>query len=511
MKRLLPLLFLLFCWATYAFGQNFSHIRTGGFDYAYDALYEDVGGDYTEAEWVATHHDVVIGLGDWDHWRTPEALYDAMMAANPNLKLYGYVAYNTMLEDMDDWMRTWIDENSGTSENLYYHYSGDTIVHLRSGSTLAVKGWGEGTASSVTEARVPSCWWNGAYPNICPTSSDFRNAFNAYCAYVITVNAGEGKYTNGVLLDTYEGTIDDYYDIHLENTNEMIALSKDTEELANAQATADIIAHKNELEAYLTTISGASCDVFPNGADIDNIYLWYPELYTDALSSVSSYNELCIEYLISSGYNAISRITRMKQLYDDMDAGYTFFVNSQTTYEDDLTFDYVQFILGTHYLVNHPNGIFSYHRGSASYYGHRDGTIRTTHWHKNIEYDIGSAQTRSETDYWGDTGTSRFYTLYDGGDSYKVLARDYENALIMCRFNQTGGWANVGGSTKYFKIPNTGKMAIGTSQGSVTVGSGKTHSRGGYQRLLSDNTLGDPITGVTLGGANGVILIRFGE
>jgi len=457
---------------------NFTHIQTGGYDYAYDTIQNSPN----EAAWLATHHDIIIGLGDWQTGRMPETLYDTMKRANPNARFYQYIAYNTMLPNMSTEMEAWCQANGRNAEELYYHYYNDTQVRLRNNQLVTFRGYGGGSAQTLKDARVPATWWSGQYPNINPTSQTFREAFKAYAANVITVNKANNKYCDGVLLDTFEGTVDTYFDIHLENTIELRNLGVTESAAARRRVTTDLLASKNDLEAYLSQYAGKTIRVIPNAADVDNVYQWFPDVYKNALAS--PYDELSIEFLITSGYTSLARIPRLKQVYDDMAAGFFFFINSQTNYEQNVPFNFTQFILAVHYLINHPNGCFSYHLGSASYYGGRDGTLQNTHWHKNIEYDLGKPTIRSQPDYWGEQNTDRFFVFADGGSQYKILGREYERALVLAKFGNVGGWANIGINPTTHELP------------------------GDFRRLLADNSLGPVIRQVTLGFAEGAILIK---
>jgi hypothetical protein len=475
---------------------NFSHINTGGFDYDIAC----VEASQNERTWLATHHDMIVGLGDYTTWILPETDYNALKNINPDLIFVQYIPYNTMLPAMVTWMENWCTSNSRDPELLYYHYYYDTTVRLRNGATKTVLGYGGGTAETLSESRAVSSWWAGIYPNVCPTSQTFRDAFNAYAAAVVTVNASANKYCDGVFLDTFQGTVDDYYIMYLQNTIEMIALGKTNRASAEIQASADLVTALKYLKQYLTSYAGKTMMVIPNAGDISYTYHWMPSVFHDALTtSPPIYTEMGVEYLIASGFNSYERIQYLKKTYDDMDAGFTFFINSQTNFATGVPFGFIQFILASHYLINHTNGYFSYHRGNANTYAaftedglhpysvdYPSASHQYSHWHKNIEYDIGSPVVRSENDYWGSSGTDRFFVFASEGTAYnstKVLGRKYENALVLAKFGSVGGWDNIGINPITYAL------------------------NGNYQRLLADNTLGDVITEITLGYGEGAILI----
>ncbi|MDA8087012.1 MAG: hypothetical protein M0Z75_09975, partial [Nitrospiraceae bacterium] len=84
MKKLILLLGLtinlLLCGVSGAF--NYSYTRTGGFDYQ--------GGLSTPTlQWLATHHDVIIGNPD----ASTVAGYTTLKQSNPNVLLISYQPY----------------------------------------------------------------------------------------------------------------------------------------------------------------------------------------------------------------------------------------------------------------------------------------------------------------------------------------------------------------------------------------------------------------------------------
>lgn len=73
-------------------GSLFTSFRTAGYDYIYDMT-------DSEIEWLATHHDMIIG-GEI----RKERVYDGYKAANPNVKVMGYIS---MYTDVEEWMEQW--------------------------------------------------------------------------------------------------------------------------------------------------------------------------------------------------------------------------------------------------------------------------------------------------------------------------------------------------------------------------------------------------------------------
>ena len=102
-----------------------------------------------------------------------------------------------------------------------------------------------------------------------------------------------------------------------------------------------------------------------------------------------------------------------------------------------------------------------------------------------MEIDIGTPGVRNEPDYWGETGTDRFYDFDPGRQNgHIILAREFTRALVLARFGPTGGFANIG-------------------QGATSIDLGGT-----YYRLQADNTTGPAISSIVLGQSEGAILLK---
>ncbi len=488
MLRALALLLTLLGAGTSIHAGNLPHVRTGGFDYDEQALLNST----TEATWLAKHHDVIIGAqrhgSDTRFDKMQVTTYDRLKAGNPGVTLLGYIPYQTVMSWMSSWMESYATSQGLNPEDLYCHYQVDTTVRLRNGQYKTIPGYPNGSASTRMASRVVSSWWSGSLPNICPTSSTFRTVYTELVKEAVTIDRAARKYLDGLLLDTFEGSVDETWDLKFENTVELRNLGISTGDPARRRVGDDMVSLRNQLQTAVQTLIGRTAYVMPNGADIDNFYQWYTDVYSSRYST--SYNKFITEYLITPTFSGIGRIQRLKQVYDDLtntSRPITYFLNSETAKNSGVPQAFTQFILATHYLVNHQNAIFSYHKGSASFYGTESGSFQNTHWHKNIEVDIGTPVSRSGADYWGATGTNRFYVFADGGNSYKLLAREYSKALVLAKFGSSGGWS-----------------AIGTNR--------TTHQLGGsYRQVNADNSLGPVITSITLGWGEGALLMKEGS
>ncbi len=462
---------VLFTVTVNAQNQNFPHIKTFGYDYV------PLNNRLDEATWLAQHHDWIIGGGgDWD-----ASLYNTVKSANPHTKIMPYLAYHSISPDQMTWLENWCSNNGFDPESIYYHYHTDTEVRILDGSYISVPGFGNGSAATLAEARA-RVRWNGGWVGINPSSTAFRRAFEALALDRLAITGLTNTYADGLFLDTFDGIANSGpWTSHLENTIELNLEGNLSKEAVYAVVRKDLTDSKMELEAFLKQNINDSFIINVNAADIDIIYNWASNIYIDYRDATM---HVSIEYLITSTSNT-NRIPRLVQAYDDMENGREMFIRSQTNYAPptEIPYNFISFILSTHYLINHPNAHFMYHAGNAGNYGgYPYGNFEATHWHKNMEINIGIPKVQAKTDYWGDTNTNRFYE-FASGTGYKILAREYSYALVLANFG-SGGWENIGNNP-------------------ITIDLGDE-----YYPLLADNTNGPAITSITLGQSEGVILLK---
>lgn len=491
---------------------SYHSLQMFGFDYGHDHIKGDAGDK--EIQWLAEHRDLIIGLYNDG---MPEDVYDKFKSINPDIEFYAYFAYNTVNPVTATFMEKWCVDNGYDPEDLYYHFEEDTYVTSRTYDAntgkfvqVFVPGYGpNGSATTLKEARVPSAWNKCTMHNINPTSQVFREASEAYMLWQLTVNESNGKYLDGFISDTFDGTVSSQFDIKLENTIELRGLGITTSSEARAKVTQDILDMRDEQEQNLSASIGKDIRLAPNGADVSYIFDNYGNMYADQLG-VNGYDEMIVEYLTSSGNINKERISYMKKIYDSIESGNTWFMNSQTNVlptqrpenlNNDINDDsewhgFMQHIIAVQYIMNHDNGYFAVNQGSAVRYGvNINNTFSTTHWYPNYEYPLGEPVVRNEKDYWGVENTDRFFLYETHADpthpnnrqyDYEVLGREYENALVLANFCQrtNAGIANVGANRVPIQLD------------------------GKYRRLLEDNTLGPVITEIELGTGEGAILIK---
>lgn len=465
--------------SSYSFAQNFGHIKTFGYDYL------NFSNDLTQADWIARKHDWLIGpqTGNltFDGNRVSLSVYNAVKNANPDTKIMVYSPYHTVLPHMMERLEAWCIQNNRNPEDLYYHYYFDTTINTTQG-LRTVPGYGGGSATNLSEARVRAKWWGGQYPNVNPSSQTFRDAFSAMTIEQITYIGSANVYADGLYLDTFTGTTDSgYWSNHLENTIEMRTLGLTTETLALAKARQDLRDAFIQLRNDLITATGNNSFVLlPNGDSAGEMYIWAADVYE---TYKNDFNELAVEFLVGSATNS-NLIPDLRRLYDDLESGRKLWFRSQTNYDTNIPYGFTSFILATHYLINHDNALFFYHEGSAANYGGTPfGDLRTSHWHQNMEVNIGQPINRAGNDYWGVPNTNRFFVFAEG-PNYTIVGREYSNALVLAKFGNTGGFSNIGSNPTTHTLPSQ------------------------YHQLLDDNSLGTLTSTITLGNSEGVILIK---
>jgi chitodextrinase len=138
--------------------QNFSWIKTGGYDYFTES-------NPAEWSWLAQHQDMVIGFVD------NLAKYNAMKAANPNVQIVTYLDHETIWDASWSpyyaWMSNWCTSHGLDPEDMFYHYDVDTTIMTTSGVSKTIKGYPHGTASTRKESRA--IYTDNSAGAICPT------------------------------------------------------------------------------------------------------------------------------------------------------------------------------------------------------------------------------------------------------------------------------------------------------------------------------------------------------
>jgi len=367
--------------------QNFSHIKTFGFDYI---RFQDNNGAFLDnLRWLANHHDWIVGpKGNWSSQGVDyldELTYNTIKTENPNTKIMMYLPYHSMAPTTQTWLENWAIDNGHDPENIYYHYYYDTTINLSNGNTLTIPGYGGGTATSLEEARL-RVRWNGGWVGVNPSSQTFREAYRALALHVITLEGTTDTFADGLFLDTFDGLVNQQgYTSYLENTIELRDIGT-TDEIYS-QVAADLANSADELKTFLVQNTGnPNFRVQANPAVPRYIYNTYSELFNEQYRELLM--DLTVEYLVATTIRTYD-IPYLKLMYDDMDNGRLFFIRSQTNFAPPtvIPFAFTQFALVNHYLINHENAHFMYHYGNAGNYGgYPYGNPEPTHWHQNMSH-----------------------------------------------------------------------------------------------------------------------------
>jgi hypothetical protein len=486
--------YFMLLWSSCAHGQNFPHLQTFGFDYI---SFDD---DLKQAKWAAKHHDWIVGISP-ERRRGPRfepiplraSVYDAIKKANPSTKIVAYFAYHSNAPQDMNWMEDWCRQNGHDPEKLYYHYYTDTKVRISGDEFVMVPGYGGGSAKKLEEARA-RVHWNGGWVAINPSSHTWRLASQALVKQIIRVqDDAHGQYVDGLFLDSFDGLIEKgYWSSQLENTIELHDTNTDQAsknsdvDLVYQKVQKDLIDSKMELEKALRTETGNNeFVVMVNAGEPDYPYYWLASSYMEKYRR--QLDAMALEIFVNQSYHSTPYIQRLKQTYDDLEHGRKIWMRSETgatRNQRDIPLAFTQYILASHYLVNHKNAVFMYHEGSsANYGGYPSDSLYQTHWHSNMEVNIGEPIHRKNTDYWGKNGTDRFFIFAKDSNS-TVLGREYTNALVLAKFGPHNGWSGVGKNRKTYTLPEK------------------------FHTLNSDNSLGSLVDSISLGDGEGAILLR---
>ncbi len=462
-------------------GADRTRLRTGGFDYDANAARKP-----GEAAWLARHHDLVVGVQTHGAGRAFDAtdprILAALRQANPRVQVLAYVPFQTVMPWMRAFLEDWARDRKRDPEDLYCHYAVDTVVKLRDGREVRVGGYPDGSAKDRAASRVPSTWWKGEHPNVCPWSPLFREGFAALVQRALAVPGAAPL--DGVLLDSFSGTLDKPWDLRLENVVEFRALGAKDAESARQVGRDGLASFVPALGRALREGLGRPAVVMPNAGDIDDVYHWHKDLYAERFRD--GYTDFAVEYLITPGHARTARIPRLKAAYEDMtrpEGAVRFFFTSHTTTKEPAPHGFEQMMLAAHYLLQNENGTFAFHRGGAGWYGAAGGRFANSHWHPNLDVDLGAPVVRAQPDAWNAPNTDRFFVLEQTPD-HTVLARLFERGMVVAKFGREAGIAN-----------------IGTRLAPVRLG-------GSYRRLLADNGLAPAAPTVDLGWGEGALLLR---
>lgn len=454
-------------------GSVFSHIKTWNI-----FLGDDV--NVQESTFAGTHYDIVGG----------KIVRDVYYNVNPNGMACGYFNVPTAKTATGNFPQ-WISETGYNPEDFILHYTEDTNVPLMG---YTVKGWRAAcspssctpaaTATSQSESRVPGTadktwsWWN---------LNDSRLV--QYLAYQDT---SFGAFTNPAINCYYFDSVPQY-------------------------------------GLTLGALSFTKTDVYP-GIATDNNHPHITKLFTwgnDYINYIAATKSISLIPIVNITASSVNNVEPFKSLvennYDwDFIENWSVYTDSDsnlngvapTSYESDYDNDIVQiiaqthagekrmvrgyqvighesdrgkiFVLANYYLINNANTYFSYQPFGLT----TADEMPSKKWYNAIGYDIGQPKQNAsgQADYAGNQNTTEHYQWATGADpangskTYHILARRYDNALVLVKYRPSGS-------------------TYGDSSATV-------HQLDqAYFPLQADGTLGAAITQITLRNNEAAILI----
>lgn len=524
----LIVLLLLIASAGVSYAQALPHIKTFGFDYAGQTT------STSELQWLANHHDAIIGITDYSIGKMNETQYDVMKTANPNVLLMSY-SYHTAFTstEMQSFVENWATANSLDAEDLYIHYAYDQPVKIRvsvakttgtgtpsdricdsygtllgegaSGVYYLSLGYPNGTARSITDARVYQKWNSGWEPRGNHMHPTYLGAFKAWT--IDQVQIASGKHLDGVFLDTYDGPVLAEYAPNMHLMKELIDVGQNSSDaVARAYYSVKMAEMVGTIKLQLQVdLSNSNFFITLNGSE---------PTYTYNYSKVAIGDQLGLAKLDSNTFEYLA--TPSKATYYNINDYYPTFLSDiqapkltkMFNQTDTAWYDYGAFpkppiggkqhMIAGFYLVNEPNMYFGVHYGSGSNYGPRTITgaysgeglsFENSHWDKMLEYDIGTPVVTTGNRINGTSKTDdKLYVVEKVTGTRFVLGRDYTNAKVLVRYE----------SSDNNPPPD---HDIGLDPQSYSLG-------GSYRRLLEDGTLGEVVTSITLGKAEGAIMVK---
>jgi hypothetical protein len=459
--------------------------------------------DVNEANWRASHFDLLIGVSDVDGAR----------AANPNVRLFDYVLarYHRFDVPAPKTAMDWAAAHGYDGEDFYLHYQEDTVVPTWEGRQIVpgyaagmVPGWAPGspkagaTAASRADSRVVGYYaghepWfmaNVAHPG-------YRKFLDAYIAgnmdgtWWYNQKFATGP-ADGVLIDEAiwypmygEGLLNhstEYYGIPINDDHPY---------------TYAIETLYPGLAADMKDVFGSTTDIMPNyghvlflnianrcAQNIQKSTPWaYGEVWTTytGTSSPTSGGNRCIteDYDYDQAVREIVLQTRKggRRVVGGRD-----YSNGTSGTDRGRLLS-----LGLYYLVHNSHTYYMY----ETLIGHAGGSnISTWGYNPAVDFDIGQPQVipSGKTDFEGKSNTKEHYLFASGGDpvnnslTYHVWARRFTNALVLVKLLPAG-------ST--------------TDDTSIT-----THTLDGtYMPLNVDGTVGAPVTQAVIRNNEALILI----
>jgi len=357
--------------------------------------------------------------------------------------------------------------NGVNKETNYLHYFEDTQVSL-GGQTFVVPGWGGGSATAESLARVPVYWKGRNVVNF--ASPQARQYTKEYIVSKFKVkDPSTNHYFDCIFLDNSSDAV-------LYNIGGILSGGAIAEHPSHAQIATD--AFYSWYGSNMKTFFGALRDTLRLGPQ------WAPDGKVKYLSANGSLNSAGLidwaidEYNLSPTRNWLVWIESAIQTNKNNWAQKTkiFYEARITTVVNGRQgqISYAQALLDnltTHYLVRTDSSLL-FQSGPYQVYAAGWDTLV---WRGCMDYDIGDAL--------GDYNPNFFSGVDGKGYSFRVLSRQYQGALILVR--PRGDW------NQDFDDATIANIPLG----------------GSYRPLLPNGTLGASVTSIGMRNGQGAILI----
>lgn len=462
--------------------------------------------DADEMAWRATHYDALIGV---------VALHvDEIRALNPNIRMFEYWnARHHWYDGYGNEAMNWATAHGYDGEDFYLHYREDVTVPTWESVTLVegfpagvVPGWnpdwqpGDPPASAPDRASSRVVGFNNGQhapwylANV--TDPGLRVFIKDFLASVLDGSRHSTSYASGPI----EGFMADdalYYAMYgegvLGKSAEFYGVPLD-EDHPYAVGFETLYP---ELAAALQQHFGRTIDVMPNystpyflrlaNRSAQNVQKTTPWIWAEVWISERGYAAPT-----TGPYRAITYENEYDQSVVKI-IGQTHRGGRRLLCARDLTgggagTDRVRlFTLALYYLLHNPNTFYMYNSVNAHA---ADGHLSTWQWNPAVEFDIGQPAPipPGATDFEGIANTNEHYLFATGPDpadsslTYRVLARQFTNALVLVKMLPAGSFVDDRGLT--------------------------THTLDGpYALLRGDGTLGDVVTTVQIRNNEGLILV----
>ena len=424
----------------------------------------------TDAEWWFEINHIDIGHSG-EH-------FVGIKSREPN---FYYIQYRLMetitIDDAND-MESWCKSNGYDPEDAYLHYYNDSALNIN-GQSWTTKGWGGGSASTRSEARMKTYMW-GTWRYTLNWSNTCVGEYMKYRSVKDITSPVNGYYYNGIFVDEI-----------LPDTN-----PNGVQSMPNSTSGGLIVEYGNGTKAevinsgkYINDLGNLFAAVAKAMHSTMGNSLLYPNIgdYTNnnVISLGPKADGLLTEFLCreDATYSSTGETTLWDIAKTMADSG-KIFILTQGLYDPPSG---PNFTAGNYLSTDSRHNMYSLasywmgKQGNLTYYQQRPRwKPLSSYWVNAQEYDIG--QPKANYYIWK-TNTNPGDQV---GQKYRIYRRDYTKAIVLFRTRYDWDPANFkdhGARSDYYDLG------------------------GNYRVLYPDGTLGPEINQIALSLSEGVVLI----